>query len=119
MASVQSGAMTFARKPVVPSTRRVWLGHVVALVEHATGQVIRRHSNVRAVCFARFIAFYLARHVAHVSFQRIANFFGRTKATVIYGNRKIEMQLASDPALKARIVALTEILTATTGDFNG
>lgn len=116
MESVPSGGTTFAYKPAVPSTKRVFLAHVVALVEHATRQVILNHCRVREVSFARFIAFYLARRVAHASFQRIANFFGMTKATVIYGVRKIEAQLATDPALAKRIAALTEALNQTTGE---
>ncbi len=61
---------------------------------------------------ARHVAMYLARNLTLRSYPQIAHAFGnRDHTTAMYGVRRADQEIHTDPALSARVVALRFVLT--------
>jgi chromosomal replication initiator protein len=72
---------------------------------------LRSRSRRQAVVTARTVAMYLARQLTTKSLQQVGRYFGRRDhSTVMYGCRKAEKLLDSDPAVRWAIQQLQEKL---------
>ncbi len=60
-------------------------------------------SQKKDVSFARQVSFYLCKEILDISLQKIGQVFGRDHTTVLYGIKKIEKDMANDPAFKNSI----------------
>ena len=62
---------------------------------------LRSPSRRRAVVLARGVAMYLARHLTDHNYRQIGRYFsGRDHTTVMYGCRRTESLLKTDPAMR-------------------
>jgi len=64
----------------------------------------------RSIATPRQIAMYLCRRLTDSSFPDIANAFGKTHATILYGCRTIENRLDVDPNLQRSVQHISEKL---------
>jgi chromosomal replication initiator protein len=60
-------------------------------------------SQKKDVSYARQVSFYLCKEILDISLQKIGQVFGRDHTTILYGIKKIEKDLAADPAFKESI----------------
>lgn len=96
-----------------PRPVQIPLPDVAAAVSRATGvalDLITAASRHRAAARARALIAYLAREVGGIPLTTTAHYLGRDQATLSIGLRKLGDQQAADPALRALIGRLSEVL---------
>ena len=57
-------------------------------------------SQKKDVSFARQVSFYICKEILDISLQRLGQVYGRDHSTIIYGIKKVEKDMESDPAFK-------------------
>lgn len=60
-------------------------------------------SQKKDVSYARQVSFYICKEILDISLQKIGQVFGRDHTTVLYGIKKIEKDIANDPAFKESV----------------
>jgi len=71
-------------------------------------------SQKKDVSFARQVSFYLCKEILDISLQKIGQVFGRDHTTVLYGVKKIEKDMKTDPVLKSNIEMLIKDIKSNT-----
>jgi hypothetical protein len=74
---------------------------------------IKGTSRVKHICFARQVAYLVARRMTALSLPQIGRRFrGEDHTTILHGIRKIEALAAADPAFAARISSVMDMARA-------
>lgn len=103
-----------AKDPPIPSIRSIQ----DAVCEH---YLVARNDLVSprrdpSIVIPRQVAMHLSRKLTQYSYSLIGVKFAKDHSTVMYGFRKIERLLATNPAFGADIAKITETIQAKWGD---
>jgi chromosomal replication initiator protein len=109
MEALADSAVSARREPV---TRDEVINAVLS--QFAVGRRdLTGRSRTKDIVLPRQIAMYLLRAETDASLLEIGSELGgRDHTTVLHGIRQIERSLASDPALRSRLLAIREALVA-------
>ncbi len=93
-------------RPAGPSIDAIQ--HAVATEFGIPVSDLATRNNSRRVALPRQVAMYLCRKLAGASLSEVGRTFGKHHTTVLHSVNKIESSIATDSALRSRIVALKD-----------
>jgi len=98
---------------IAPSAVQVRPAQIVEAVSRYYGKkpdVVTGRTWSKSTSRARQVAMYLCKRLTPLSLTEIGATFGKDHSTVLYAIRRVEEMLASDPAIKAEVDALSRQL---------